>query len=210
MNWKQAFMHGPHDLRIKTVEMPELGPYDVLVKLGACGICQSDVECFEGDSAEGRYDIAPYTPGHEWAGKVVQFGSAVTELSVGDKVVGDCVLPCKKCANCKDGKMPSACLNMREVGFRPDSPGGFGEYLVLEAEFLHKVPDDWSYEMGAWVETFNVGYWGVWEMVVTLTLRMIVSSLVPARLAFAHRWSAPLPAPTLSLSTRSQVAVRPR
>ncbi|MGI6546342.1 MAG: zinc-dependent alcohol dehydrogenase [Fastidiosipilaceae bacterium] len=162
MNWKQAFMHGPHDLRIKTVEMPELGPYDVLVKLGACGICQSDVECFEGDSAEGRYDIAPYTPGHEWAGKVVQFGSAVTELSVGDKVVGDCVLPCKKCANCKDGKMPSACLNMREVGFRPDSPGGFGEYLVLEAEFLHKVPDDWSYEMGAWVETFNVGYWGVW------------------------------------------------
>ena len=76
MNWKQAFMYGPHDLRIETVEKPELGPYDVLVKLGACGICQSDVECFEGESAEGRYDIAPYTPGHEWAGKVVEIGSA--------------------------------------------------------------------------------------------------------------------------------------
>ena len=58
--------------------------------------------------------------------------------------------------------MPSACLNMREIGFRPDSPGGFGEYMVLEEAYTHKIPDDWSYELGAWVETFNVGYWGVW------------------------------------------------
>lgn len=162
MKCKQAFMHGPFDLRIEEVELPELKPNDVLIKLKACGICGSDVECFEGKSAEGRYDIAPYTPGHEWAGQVAQIGSAVTSLKVGDKVVGDCVLPCYQCANCKDGKMPSACLNMREVGFRPDSPGGFGEYMILEEGYTHKIPDDWDYELGAWVETFNVGYWGVW------------------------------------------------
>ena len=57
--------------------------------------------------------------------------------------------------------MPSACLNMREVGFRPDSPGGFGEYLVLNlssyTRFPMTGPTKW-----ALVETFNVGYWGVW------------------------------------------------
>ena len=131
MKCKQAFMHGPFDLRIEEVELPALRKDQVLIKLLAC-ICQSDVECFEGKSAEGRYDLGPYTPGHEWVGRVTEVGEEVTSIKVGDKVVGDCVLPCHQCANCKDGKMSSACLNMREVGFRPDSPGGFGEYMILE------------------------------------------------------------------------------
>lgn len=162
MKCKQAFMYGPYDLRIETVELPLLKPDQVLIKLRACGICQSDVECFEGKSKEGRYDLGPYTPGHEWVGTVVEVGSECTSVKVGNKVVGDCVLPCHKCANCKDGKMSSACLNMREVGFRPDSPGGFGEYMILEEAYTHVIPDDWDDEVGIFVENFNVGYWGVW------------------------------------------------
>lgn len=162
MKAKIAFLHGPKDLRVEEVELPPLKENQILIKLKACGICGSDVECYEGESAEGRYDIAPYTPGHEWAGQAVEVGSGVTSVKPGNKVVGDCVLPCNNCANCKDGKMPSACLNMREVGFRPDSPGGWGEYMILEEQYTHVIPDDWDYELGAWVETFNVGYWGVW------------------------------------------------
>ena len=162
MKCKQAFMHGPFDLRIEEVELPALRRDQVLIKLIACGICQSDVECFEGKSAEGRYDLGPYTPGHEWVGRVTEVGEDVTSIKVGDKVVGDCVLPCHQCANCKDGKMSSACLNMREVGFRPDSPGGFGEYMILEEAYTHVIPEDWNDEMGIFVENFNVGYWGVW------------------------------------------------
>lgn len=162
MKCKQAFMHGPFDLRIEEVELPALRRDQVLIKLIACGICQSDVECFEGKSAEGRYDLGPYTPGHEWVGRVTEIGEDVTSIKVGDKVVGDCVLPCHQCANCKDGKMSSACLNMREVGFRPDSPGGFGEYMILEKAYTHVIPEDWNDEMGIFVENFNVGYWGVW------------------------------------------------
>lgn len=162
MKCKQAFMHGPFDLRIEEVELPALRRDQVLIKLIACGICQSDVECFEGKSAEGRYDLGPYTPGHEWVGRVTEIGEDVTSIKVGDKVVGDCVLPCHQCANCKDGKMSSACLNMREVGFRPDSPGGFGEYMILEEAYTHVIPEDWNDEMGIFVENFNVGYWGVW------------------------------------------------
>lgn len=162
MKAKIAFLHGPHDLRIEEVELPKLKSDQVLIKIKAVGICGSDVECIEGESAEGRYDIAPYTPGHEWAGEVVEIGSDVTSIKVGNKVTGDCVMACGKCINCKNGLMPSACLNMRELGFRPDSPGAMGEYMILEEEYTHPFPDDWDYTLGAWVETFSVGYWGIW------------------------------------------------
>jgi L-iditol 2-dehydrogenase len=162
MKAKIAFLHKPYDLRIEEVEIPPLKPNQVLVKVGACGICGSDVECYEGKSAEGRYDIAPYTPGHEWGGEIVEVGSGVTTLKVGYKVTGDCVMSCGVCRNCKNGLMPSACLNMREAGFRPDSPGGMGEYMVIEEQYVHRIPDDWTYEDGAWVETFSIGYFGIW------------------------------------------------
>lgn len=162
MKAKIAFLYKAHDLRVEEVGMPVLKPNQVLIKMGACGICGSDVECYEGHSAEGRYDIAPYTPGHEWAGAIVEVGKDITEYKVGDKVTGDCVMKCGICENCKNGLMPSACLNMRELGFRPDSPGAMGEYMILERDYVHKIPDDWSFVKGAWVETFSVGYYGIW------------------------------------------------
>lgn len=159
---KIAYLNKPEDLIVKEVILPDLKPDQVLVKLKAAGICGSDVECYKGESGEGRYDIAPYTPGHEWAGEVVEAGKDVTIVKPGDKVTGDCVLNCFYCTNCKNGLMPSACLNMREAGFRPDSPGGWGEYLILEHYFIHKLPEDWTYEMGALVEPFSIGYFGLW------------------------------------------------
>ncbi len=162
MKAKIAFLHKPFDLRVEEVELNALKPNQALVQVGACGICGSDVECFEGKSGEGRYDIAPYTPGHEWGGRIFEIGADVTTLKVGDKVTGDCVMECGVCRNCKDGLMPSACLSMREAGFRPDSPGGMGEYMIIEEQYVHKVPDDWTYFDAAWVETFSIGYFGIW------------------------------------------------
>ena len=162
MKTKIAFLHGPKDLRVEEMEIPELKSDQVLMKLKACGICGSDVECFEGVSAEGRYDIGPYTPGHEFAGEVAEVGSKVTGLKAGEKITGDCVLACGTCKNCKLGLMPSACLNMKESGFRPDSPGGMGEYLILEEKYVHRLPDNWTFEEGALVEPFSVGYFGIW------------------------------------------------
>jgi len=162
MKAKIAFLYKPNDLRIEEVEVPKLKPDQILVKVKACGICGSDVECYEGKSKEGRYDIGPYTPGHEWAGQVEEIGSKVSTFKIGNKVTSDCVLDCGYCRNCKSGKMPSACENMRETGFRPDSPGGMGEYLIIEERYAHKLPNKWSYEEGALVEPFSVGYFGIW------------------------------------------------
>ncbi len=162
MKAKVAFLHKPHDLRVEEVEVPPLKPNQVLIKVGACGICGSDVECFEGKSAEGRYDLGPYTPGHEWGGEIVEIGDCVTTLKRGYKGTGDCVMACGVCRNCRDGLMPSACLNMREAGFRPDSPGGMGEYMVVEEPYIHRIPDEWTFEEGGWVETFSIGYFAFW------------------------------------------------
>ena len=71
------------------MDAPDPRPDQVLIKVKAAGICGSDVECFEGISSEGRYEIAPYTPGHEWAGQVVAVGSQVAGFRAGDKVTGD-------------------------------------------------------------------------------------------------------------------------
>jgi L-iditol 2-dehydrogenase len=159
---KISFINKPKDLVVKEVEMPEPKPDQVLAKVIASGICGSDVECYEGKSAEGRFDLGPYTMGHEWSGQVIKTGEAVKNVKIGDKVTSDCVLACGYCFNCRSGLMPSACLNMREVGFRPDSPGGMGEYVLLEQQYIHKFPDDWSYEEGALIEPLSIGYFAVW------------------------------------------------
>ncbi len=162
MKARIAFLHKPKDLRVEQVEVPALKADQVLIRIRACGICGSDIECYEGKSREGRYDLGPYTPGHEWGGEIADVGREVSTLKSGYKVTGDCVMSCGRCRNCQDGLMPSACLNMREAGFRPDSPGGMGEYMIVEERYVHRIPDEWSYEDGAWVETFSIGYFGIW------------------------------------------------
>lgn len=162
MKIKAAFMHGPFDLRMEETTLPEIKPNQVLMKVKACGICGSDIACYEGRSVEGRYDIAPYIPGHEFGAEIVAIGSEVKNFKIGDRVTGDCTMGCNACVNCKNGLMPSACLNTIDAGFRPDSPGALGEYMIMNEANIHNIPDNWSYEEAALVEAFAIGYFGLW------------------------------------------------
>ena len=159
---KAAVLHKPFDMRIEKVSIPKVRSHEVLVRIKTVGICGSDVACYTGKSKEGRYDIAPYVPGHEWSGEVVDVGENILTLKKGDRVTSDCCLPCNRCDNCKDGLNPAYCKNLREVGFMPHAPGGMGEFLVIEEPFLHKLSDDMTYEEGALVEPFSVSYFGIW------------------------------------------------
>jgi len=162
MKYLSSFMYGPNDLRLEEVEIPKINDNQVLVKLKAAGICGSDVECFLGHSKEGRYDIAPYTPGHEWCGIVEEVGKNVITLKPGDKVTGDCAIACNRCQNCKESINTSYCLDWRESGFMPNAPGGMGQYLVGEEQFCHKVPDEMTFEEGALVECCSIPYYSIW------------------------------------------------
>ena len=157
-----AFMYGPKDLRLEEVRVPELKSTQILVKVHASGICGSDVECYLGHSKEGRYDLGPYTPGHEWCGEVAAVGSDVISLKVGDRVTGECANSCNRCDICKEGINNSYCTNWNEVGFMPSAPGGMGEYLVGEEQFCYKIPDNMTYVEGALVEPCSVAYYSIY------------------------------------------------
>lgn len=160
---RRIYLEGIKKLSLREVDTPDtVNGNEVLVKVKAAGICGSDISCYNGHSKEGRYDIAPYVPGHEWAGAVVAIGEKVKTIKVGNKVTGDCCIPCNTCTNCKDGKNAAYCCNLKEVGFMPNAPGGMGEYLVGEESYLHVLPEEWSYEEGALVEPFSIAYYAMW------------------------------------------------
>ena len=161
MKYTAAYLSGPHDLKLKEVEQSVLKPDQVLVKVGAVGVCGSDIACYLGASKEGRYDIAPYVPGHEWAGEVVELGAEVTTLKERDMVAGLDTLPCDVCDNCKDGLNSAFCRNLRDGGFMPNTPGGMGEYLVIEEKHAHKLSEGMTLEQGALVEPCAMAYHGI-------------------------------------------------
>jgi L-iditol 2-dehydrogenase len=131
--------HGPNQPAVEDVPVPAIGPDDVLVRSHAVGICHSDFELLEG-----RYIIDfqyPITPGHEWAGEVVEVGGNVTDFAPGDRVVGECVVG-------PGGR--------DHFGF--SISGAAAEFFRARAEWLHRIPDALSYRQAALVEPFSVAY----------------------------------------------------
>jgi L-iditol 2-dehydrogenase len=127
----------PHEaVVVEDREAPAIGPDEVLVRLERLGVCHSDFELLEG-----RYIIPvtyPIVPGHEWAGEVVEAGPAVRGLAVGDRVVGESV------------------IGEDHFGFSISGAGA--EYFKARPEWLHRLPDELSWEQGALVEPFSVAY----------------------------------------------------
>jgi L-iditol 2-dehydrogenase len=79
-------LHGPRDLRVETLPMPEPGAGELLVRIEACGICPTDVRKFLVGTPEAKY---PLNPGHEWVGRVEAVGGGAPTWEVGARVYGD-------------------------------------------------------------------------------------------------------------------------
>jgi L-iditol 2-dehydrogenase len=128
-----------HEVQIGAVDVPELGPADILVKAGSVGLCRSDNELLEGHLS-GHLDIPDHVvPGHEWSGTVVAVGESVTTLSPGDMVVGECVI--------SDGHW---------FGFTYS--GAAAEQFVVPSQLLHRVPAGITLSQAALIEPFTIAY----------------------------------------------------
>jgi NAD+-dependent secondary alcohol dehydrogenase Adh1 len=80
------------------------GAWDILVQIGATGLCRTDLHIIEGQWAD-RSDVQlPYTLGHENAGWVREIGSAVTNVQPGDAVILHPIVPCGLCRPCRSGQ----------------------------------------------------------------------------------------------------------
>ena len=102
---KAARLHAYHEaLKLEQIDEPKIvGPLDVIVRIGAAGLCRTDLHIQEGQWAEKSQVVLPYTPGHENAGWVHEIGSGVTNVAVGDTVIVHPFIACGLCGPCRRG-----------------------------------------------------------------------------------------------------------
>jgi NAD+-dependent secondary alcohol dehydrogenase Adh1 len=127
------------NLQLDDVPAPEVtGPHDVVVKIGAAGVCRTDIHILEGQWAEKSQVRLPYTIGHENAGWVHAVGDAVTNVREGDKVILHPLITCGLCRACRFGD-DVHCENSQFPGI--DTDGGYAEYLRTSARSVVKLDD---------------------------------------------------------------------
>jgi len=152
---RAAVLHKPLDMRLEEVEIPEIGPMDVLVRMRAVGVCGSDVHYFLHGRAASFVVTKPIILGHECAGDIAEVGSKVQNLEVGQRVVIEPGFTCGRCNYCRGGRY-NLCRNVRFYG-TPPYDGAFSEYAAAPAENVYPLPDNVSYEEGAMIEPLAVG-----------------------------------------------------
>jgi NAD+-dependent secondary alcohol dehydrogenase Adh1 len=135
---KAARLHAYHEaLKLDEVDEPKIvGPLDVIVRIGAAGLCRTDLHIQEGQWAEKSQVVLPYTPGHENAGWVHEVGSAVTNVQPGDTVIVHPFITCGLCSPCRRGD-DMHCVNGSFPGINRD--GGFADFLQTSARSVVKL-----------------------------------------------------------------------
>lgn len=132
--------------------IPTVGHNDVLIKVSKTAICGTDVHIYNWDKWSQQTIPVPMTVGHEFAGKIVEIGSEVEGLKVGDRVSGEGHITCGHCRNCRAGRR-HLCRNTIGVGV--NRTGSFAEYLSIPATNAFPLSDSISDELGAILDPFG-------------------------------------------------------
>lgn len=143
---KQLWWTHDKEIELKEVEVPDVKPNEVKVKVAYAAICASDVHQVE-QNVMGAHPPAPL--GHEASGVIVELGeeAAAAGYKVGDKVTMFPVSHCGQCENCKKG-LQQYCTNAKATG-------AFAEYVVTDVKTIYKLPDDADLMKYAIVEPTN-------------------------------------------------------
>lgn len=137
---------------LEDVPIPTINENEVLIKIHKVSICGTDTNIYKWDDWARKNVPVPLVIGHEFMGTVVEVGSHVDQIKVGDRVSAEGHLTCDTCSNCKVGKK-HLCLNTRGVGYH--EPGVFAEYAALPAENIFKLPDFITDEIAAIFDPFG-------------------------------------------------------
>ena len=122
---------GPGGLQIKDIEIPKISPTEVLVKIKKTAICGTDIHIYDWDSWAQRTINTPQILGHEFVGEIVEVGSHVKRLNVGQLVSGEGHVVCGRCRHCITG-FPHLCRHTVGIGVNID--GVFSEYIAFPSE----------------------------------------------------------------------------
>lgn len=188
-------------LAIETLPDPSPGPDQVLVRVGRCGICGSDLHLTENP----LFGVTPGTVlGHEFAGEVEAVGRNVTKFKAGDRVAVSSVESCGHCASCLAGE-PYWCPQMRIA------TGGYGQYALANEWQCVPLPGTVSIEDGALVEPMAVALHGVNLCQMRPGTRVLVIGAGPIGLAtiyWLNRLGAGQIAVTASSLRRAELAYK--
>lgn len=146
---KAYVLEGINQLEYKEIDKPSLREGYVLVEVHAAGVCNSDIARV---FTTGTYHF-PTIPGHEFSGKVVEAFDEIGEAWLGKRVGIFPLIPCKKCASCKQEQY-EMCSNYNYLGSRCD--GGFAEYVAVPIWNLIELPEGVSYQEAAMLEPASV------------------------------------------------------
>ncbi|MES2992798.1 MAG: L-idonate 5-dehydrogenase [Pseudomonadota bacterium] len=152
-------IHGAKDLRLEDDPAVELGAHEVEMKLGAGGICGSDLHYYQHGRVGAFVVREPLIPGHEVSGVVARIGAGVTRVKVGDKVAINPSHACGQCDYCNSGRL-NLCRNMRFLGSAsvfPHVQGMFRERFVMGERQLTPIHEDISLGELACAEPLSIG-----------------------------------------------------
>jgi propanol-preferring alcohol dehydrogenase len=126
----------------RVLREPKAG--EVLIRIGACGVCRTDLHIVDGDLTDPEL---PLVPGHEIVGEVVARGERAERVLVGDRVgVSWLAWTCNECGYCRSGS-ENLCQNARFTGYSVD--GGYAGYAVADERYCFHVPDAFGVEEAA-------------------------------------------------------------
>ncbi|WP_170008722.1 L-threonine 3-dehydrogenase [Bacillus fonticola] len=131
---------------LREVPIPKVGPTDVLVRVKAASICGTDVHIYTWDDWAASRVNPPYVFGHEFSGEVVEVGSAVANVQVGEQVSAETHIVCGTCPQCLTGKY-HVCKDTQIIGV--DTQGCFAEYVAVPATNVWKNPANLPEDMAS-------------------------------------------------------------
>ena len=144
--------HAKEGLWLEDMPEPELGNNDVLVKIKKTAICGTDIHIYNWDEWAQKTIPIPMITGHEYAGEIVELGSNVSDLKIGDIVSGEGHITCGRCRNCLAGTI-HLCPNTIGVGV--NRTGAFAEYLSVPAKNIFKPSREMSTDLLACFDPYG-------------------------------------------------------
>ena len=178
----------PGDRRVThvTVEVPEPGHGQVLLRMKASSICGSDLRAiYREHLGRGPEAYQGVIAGHEPCGEVVEVGPGCRRLALGNRVVVYHVAGCGVCAECQHGYL-IGCTDPSRAAYGWQRDGGHAEYLLAEERTCIPLPDELSFVDGALVSCgFGTAYEGLLRLGVSGGDRLLITGLGPVGLAAA-------------------------